>query len=52
MLVPCRDCKHDGRCEQQIEVAKKVLHSWTYGALVECKDREERFWRGIEGVAA
>ena len=52
MLVPCRDCKLDGRCEEQAEVSRKVLLSWAYGALVECPYREERSWHGIEGVAA
>ena len=51
MLVPCRDCKYDGRCEQQAEVSKKIMLSWAHGALVDCNDREERYWHGIEGVA-
>ena len=52
MLAPCRDCRFEGRCEQQNEIARRVLFSWAYGALTECGDREERYWHGVEGVKA
>lgn len=51
MLHPCRDCKKQGRCDQEKEKSRLALFAWAHGSLVGCTDREESAWHGVEGVS-
>jgi len=52
MLVPCRECQFEGKCELQAEKSRLALFAWARGGLVDCADRAQRWWRGLEGVRA
>jgi len=51
-LSGCLGCVNDGRCDLQADRCRQALFSYPAETIRACPDREDRWWRGIEGVVA
>jgi len=48
----CEKCKGNRYCSKKGEFARRLFFAMGRGEVVTCLDFEERWYRGIEGVAA